>query len=102
LHWYEAHSIGKKEMRVKETAGLKVMKTENTQPQFAVCIVNEGYPAALELRKIYRILPDRKGAKHSLIRVVDESGEDYLYRERFFVPIKLPQAVKEVFVHAAQ
>jgi hypothetical protein len=80
---------------------LKVMKTENTQPQFAVCIVNEGYPAALELRKIYRILPDKRGAKHNLIRVVDESGEDYLYPERFFVPIKLPQAVKEVFAHAS-
>jgi hypothetical protein len=77
------------------------MKTENTQPQFAVCIDNEGYPASLELRKIYRVLPDKKGAKHSLIRVVDESGEDYLYPERFFVPIKLPQAVEDVFVHAA-
>lgn len=77
------------------------MKTENTQPQFAVCIDNEGYPASLEPRKIYRILPDKKGAKHGLIRVVDESGEDYLYPERFFVPIKLPQAAKEVFVHAA-
>jgi hypothetical protein len=78
------------------------MKTENKQPQFAVCIDNEDYPASLELRKIYRILPDKKGAKHSLIRVVDESGEDYLYPERYFVPIKLPQAVKEVFVHAEQ
>jgi len=77
------------------------MKTENAQPQFAVCIHNEGYPASLELLKIYRILPDKKGAKHSLIRVVDESGEDYLYPERFFVPIKLPQAVKEVFIHAS-
>jgi len=77
------------------------MNTENTQPGFAVCIDNEGYPASLELRKIYRILPDKKGAKHGLIRVIDESGEDYLYPERFFVPIKLPQAVKEVFVRAA-
>ena len=77
------------------------MKTENTQPQFAVFIDNAGYPASLELRKIYRVLPDKKVAKHSLIRVVDESGEDYLYPERFFVPIKLPQALLEVFVHAA-
>ena len=77
------------------------MKTGNTQPQFAVCIDNEDYPASLELRKIYRVLPDKKGAKHGLIRVVDESGEDYLYPERFFVPIKLPQALLEVFVPAA-
>jgi len=80
---------------------LKDMKTENTQPQFAVCIDNEGYPASLELRKIYQVFTDKKGAKHGLIRVVDESGEDYLYPERFFVPIKLPQAVKEVFARAA-
>ena len=77
------------------------MKTNNQQPQFAVCIDNEGYPASLELRKIYQILPDEKGARHCLIRVIDESGEDYLYPQRFFVPIKLPQALKEVFVHAA-
>jgi hypothetical protein len=77
------------------------MNTENAQPQFAVCIDNEGYPASLELRKIYRVLPDKKAAKHSLMRVVDESGEDYLYPERFFVPIRLPQALKEAFLHAA-
>lgn len=76
------------------------MKTESTQTQFAVCIANDGYPASLELRKIYRILPDEKGDKHGLIRVIDESGEDYLYPENFFVPIKLPQALKEVFALA--
>jgi hypothetical protein len=75
------------------------MKTEDMHPQFAVCIDNEGYPAALELRKIYRVLPDKKGAEHSLVRVIDESGEDYLYPERFFVPIELPRAAEEVFVH---
>ena len=77
------------------------MKAENTQPQFVVCINNEGYPASLELRKIYRTLADEKAGKHSLIRVVDESGEDYLYPERFFVPIQLPQAAEEAFLHAA-
>ena len=78
------------------------MKTqENAQSRFAVCIDNDGYPASLELRKIYRVLPDKKAAKHSLMRVVDESGEDYLYPERFFVPIRLPQALKEAFLQAA-
>jgi hypothetical protein len=78
------------------------MKTQqNAQPQFAVCIDNEGYSASLELRKIYRVLPDKKAAKHNLMRVIDESGEDYLYPVRFFVTIRLPQAVKEVFQHAA-
>lgn len=77
------------------------MKREHVPPQFAVCIENEGYPAALELRKIYRVFPDKKAAKHSLMRVVDESGEDYLYHERFFVPIRLPQALKEALLQAA-
>lgn len=77
------------------------MTKENTQPQFAVCIDNEGYPASLELRKIYQVLPDKKAAKHSLMRVADESGEDYLYPDRFFIPIRLSQALKEAFLHAA-
>ena len=77
------------------------MNTQNAQAQFVVCINNEGYPASLELRKIYRILPDEKAAKHSLMRVVDESGEDYLYPARFFVLIQLPQAAEEAFLHAA-
>lgn len=77
------------------------MTRENAQSQFVVCINNEGYPASLELRKIYRMLPDDKAAKHSLMRVVDESGEDYLYPERYFVPIQLPPAAEEAFLHAA-
>jgi len=71
------------------------MKTEN---RFAICVQNEGYPASLELWKVYRVLPDDKAAKHHLIRVVDESGEDYLYDQSWFVPIKLPQAAKEAML----
>ena len=77
------------------------MNTEKSQAEFVVCINNEGYPASLELRKIYRTLPDQKAKKHSMLRVVDESGEDYLYPESCFVPIKLPQAAEEAFLHAA-
>ena len=77
------------------------MKIENPEPKFAVCINNEGYPASLELRKIYQVVPDEKAAKHNLVRVIDESGEDYLYPERFFVSIELPQAAEEAFLHAA-
>jgi hypothetical protein len=54
------------------------MKTEEAPPQFAVCIENAGYPASLKLRKIYQVLPDEKAAKHNLVRVIDELGEDYL------------------------
>ena len=74
------------------------MKTDN---RFAFCVKNEGYPASLELWKVYRVLPDEKAAEHQLIRVVDESGEDYLYDQSWFVPIKLPQAAKEAMLAAS-
>ena len=77
------------------------MRTQEAHPQFAVCIQNAGYPASLELRKIYRVLPDEKAAQHNLVRVIDESGEDYLYPHRFFVPIELPHAAEEAFGQGA-
>jgi hypothetical protein len=61
--------------------------------QFVVCIKNVKYPTSLEVRKIYESLPDASAAKHQLIRVIDESGEDYLYPADYFVPIKLPQLI---------
>jgi hypothetical protein len=73
------------------------MKTEH---QFAICVQNEGYPASLELWKVYRVLPDKKAAQHHLVRVIDESGEDYLCDEGWFVPIKLPPAAKEAILAA--
>lgn len=65
-----------------------------------MCFRNTGYPAALELRKIYEVLPDPQGAEYGLIRVIDESGEDYLYPDEFFVPIELPQPLESA-VHRA-
>jgi hypothetical protein len=77
------------------------MKQHNLEAQFVVCIKNGGYPASLELRKIYQVIPDARAVEHRLIRVVDESGEDYLYPADYFVPIELPQAVEKVFSLAA-
>jgi hypothetical protein len=62
--------------------------------RFVLCIRNRDYPASLELRKVYRLLRDEQASKHGQLRVVDESGEDYLYPEEYFVPIKLPQAAE--------
>ena len=73
------------------------MEQRNLETQFVVCIKNEGYSASLELRKIYQVIPDARAAEHRLIRVIDESGEDYLYPVDYFVPIELPQAVEKVF-----
>ena len=62
--------------------------------QYAICVRNDGYPASLERRKIYAVMPDEEAAMHGHIRVVDESGEDYLYPQEFFVAIELPQSVR--------
>lgn len=74
-----------------------MMKQDNLETQFVVCIENEGYAASLELRKIYLLVADADAAEHQLIRVIDESGEDYLYPVEYFVPIELPQAVEKAF-----
>ena len=68
---------------------------------FAICVRNEGYPASLELWKVYRVLPDEKAAQHQLVRVFDESGEDYLYPESFFAPVELPRAVEDALLAAS-
>ena len=78
------------------------MNQRNQKPQFAVCIKNEGYAVSLEPRKIYQVIPDANAYEHHYLRVVDESGEDYLYPEDYFVLIELPQAVKKVFERATQ
>ena len=63
--------------------------------RFAVCVKNDDYRASLELRKLYPVLEDEFAAKHDMIRVVDESGEDYLYPSSYFVRVELPQAVEQ-------
>jgi len=73
------------------------MTTSKTSPQFVVCINNEGYQASLEPRKIYQVLPDKEAEGHKMLRVIDESGEDYLFPASLFSPISLPQTlIKEL------
>jgi len=59
-----------------------------------ICISNDEYPASLEVRKIYEVLPDSEAVPHQLVRIVDESGEDYLYPAAYFVPVELPSTVR--------
>jgi len=68
--------------------------------EFVVCINNEGYEASLEVGKIYRLVPDAHAAEHSMMRIVDESGEDYLYPTDYFVPVELPQAAVEALTRS--
>jgi hypothetical protein len=63
---------------------------------FAICIDNSGYPASLELHKIYRVLPDADAAMDGDVRVIDESGEDYLYPADFFVLVDLPRDTERI------
>jgi hypothetical protein len=69
--------------------------------QLVVCINNEGYPASLEKRKIYVALCDPAAEKHGLLRIIDESGDDYLYPKGFFRAIALPQSIKKAVLAAA-
>jgi hypothetical protein len=69
--------------------------------KFVVCVKNDGYDVSLEKRKIYVCLSDEVAAKHGLMRVVDESGEDYLYPRELFTPIELPPSVRRAVMQAA-
>ncbi len=68
--------------------------------RFVLCIDNKGYQASLILRKIYEVVPDEQAERDDLIRIVDESGEDYLYHVKHFVFIELPKEVERVLVTA--
>ena len=62
--------------------------------RYAVCVRNDGYTASLELRKLYQVLPDALALKDDHLRVIDESGEDYLYPADFFAVLELPKPVQ--------
>ena len=66
--------------------------------QFALCVDNADYKASLVPGKVYRILQDPKAAKDDLIRIVDESGEDYLYHKSLFVVVDLPRALTKKLI----
>ena len=72
-----------------------------TLNQYVVCVQNRGYEVSLEKRKIYRATSDTETFEHDLIRVIDESGQPYLYPQRFFISIKLPQPVLRAIDKAA-
>ena len=75
------------------------MNTTNTK--FVICTSNAGYEASLELRKLYQVVPDSASHKLDQIRIIDESGEDYLYPPSLFVQVDLPAAVADQVAHAA-
>ena len=70
-------------------------------PEYLLCVKNDNYPASLEVRKVYRAIPDESASARHFVRIIDESGEDYLFPDTYFVPIELPQAAASVFVRAS-
>lgn len=77
------------------------MAHTRTSHQFAVCIQNSGFEAALERNKIYRVVRDAEAEQDGDIRIVDESGEDYLYPTAWFVAVDVPKAVADSLLKAS-
>jgi hypothetical protein len=74
--------------------------TETSDKKFALCIDNSGYEASLITKKVYEILPDARAAADDLIRIIDESGEDYLYHKSHFILVGFPQEVERALMAA--
>ena len=78
------------------------MEAETTKARFAVCVNNAGYPDDLKVRTVYQVLPDESAAKSDYVRVIDETGEDYLYPASYFVFIDVPpEAAKALMLSAS-
>lgn len=98
LHWYEATGIGRREYKIK--AYIDWFSIMAAARCFVLCLRNTGYEVSLERRKIYQVLPDRTAAAHQQVRVIDESGEDYLFPASYFLPINLPPALRRAVLAA--
>ena len=73
----------------------------NQPSHFAVCINNTDYPASLERHKIYHVIPDSRSEADGDLRIIDESGEDYIYPASYFVMIEVPQLLAESLLQMA-
>jgi len=78
------------------------MKGRKKELRFAICINDGGYVDDLKVRSVYQILPDESAARSNYVRVIDETGEDYLYPAAYFVPIEVPSEVKKALLIATR
>jgi hypothetical protein len=76
-------------------------RSKNSTPRFVVCVDNSGYEVSLELHKIYAVLPDPDAAKDGDLRIIDESGEDYLHAADRFVALNVPKVVEQALFKKA-
>lgn len=65
--------------------------------KYVVCVANEGNPVSLTLRRVYKVIPDEKAEKRKMIRLVDDTGEDYLFPASCFVPVQIPEEAEQSF-----
>ncbi len=72
------------------------MTAEHLTNPYVLCIDNGGYPESLEVRKVYAVVPDDRADARQYVRVIDETGEDYLYPSKYFVPIQLPPKAAKI------
>lgn len=72
-----------------------------SQGSYYLCIKNRGYAASLQLRTVYQALADSEAERHGMLRIVDDSGEDYLFPASYFVAIEVPNAAAALFAGAA-
>ncbi len=72
------------------------MLNDQTIGSYVLCIDDGGYPESLEVRKVYPVLPDDRAAEDNFIRIIDETGEDYLYPAKYFVPIQVPPEAAKI------
>ncbi len=105
VRYIKANSIGMRRTALAE----KKLKSNGSFPrkkgpagsQYVVCVKNDDYPASLELRKIYQLMRDSAASRLGMLRVVDESGEDYLYPDDYFMGIRLTPAVERALRSAS-
>jgi hypothetical protein len=95
------HTASAKKSSSARGTSTRARKSGAAGRQFAVCVDNDGYEASLERNKIYVVLPDKDAERVGDIRVVDESGEDYLFSADRFVAIDVPAAIKASLLKAS-
>jgi hypothetical protein len=86
--------------RIKRPLAKRPVTKQPAGKQLVICVENDGYAASLEKRKIYVAMRDDIAEQHNMLRIIDESGEDYLYPKIFFRSIALPQAVRRAVLAA--
>ena len=78
----------------------EILHSKHPIPRFAICIDNSEYPASLELHKIYRVLPDEEADLDGGLRIIDESGEDYLYPADYFILLDVPKEIVQILTQS--